>query len=342
MLEAKFDGICAQSDFQMPMRDIALNKWYDKVKEVGKEAMMAGKKLRSIRNYLYREGRALDVARWSYHFEDGSADDVLKALAVYRNYDGGFAHGLAPENQSKDSNPLAVWAAISFLREIDFAEGSMQILRKIFKYLEQSMEDGIWQAKISAESGAPSSAKNQNAFGYYPTAQFLGVILRFEEEEKQLYQRAIQNLSEMLQKIYSADYQMKSCELIDFLNLYRDLQAAGKTHLLPDDFESFLKTRLDATIERNKENYREDKNYTPPIYFIIGKKDFAYFGNEEICSFYARYVEDIVTEHGYWDIQNVSKESPIGNRAIRDLRSRLIVDNMLFIERIVKPFGVIS
>lgn len=303
---------------------------------------MAGKKLRSIRNYLYREGRALDVARWSYHFEDGSAEEVLKALAAYQNYDGGFAHGLAPENQSEDSNPLAAWTAISFLREIDFAEGSMQMLRKIFKYLEQSMKDGIWKAEILSESGAQTSAQGGNAFGYHPTAQFLGVILRFEEEGKPFYQRAIQSLSEMLQKIYSADYKMKSCELMDFLNLYRDLQAAGKTNLLPDDFEAFLKTRLDAMIERNKENYREDKNYTAPIYFIIGKKDFAYFGNEEICSFYARYVEDIVTEHGYWDIRNVSPQSPMTNRAIRDLRSRLIVDNMLFIERIVKPFGINS
>lgn len=302
---------------------------------------MAGKKLRSIRNYLYREGRALDVARWSYHFEDGSADEVLKALAAYQNYDGGFAHGLAPENRSENSNPLAVWAAISVLREIDFVQGSMQMLRKIFKYLEQSMQDGNWQAGLLLDSGNQNSTKEEVLFGYHPTAEFLGVILRFEENEKPLYQKAIRSLSEMLTKICSADYEMKSCELIDFLNLYRDLQAADKTHLLPDDFENFLKTRLDATIERSEKNYCEDNEYIPPIYYIVGKKDFAYVGNEEICSFYARYLEDIVTAHGYWDIRDSSQKDSMTNCAVGDLRSRLIVDNMLFIEHIVKPFGVI-
>ncbi|MDR2687532.1 MAG: hypothetical protein LBB75_07245 [Oscillospiraceae bacterium] len=38
-----------------------------------------------IRRWVYRYGRHLDVARWQYHFENGSAENVLEALSFYQN-----------------------------------------------------------------------------------------------------------------------------------------------------------------------------------------------------------------------------------------------------------------
>lgn len=46
------------------------------------------------RSFIYHNARPLDIARWQYHFEGGSNEAVLTALAAYQNEDGGFGHAL--------------------------------------------------------------------------------------------------------------------------------------------------------------------------------------------------------------------------------------------------------
>jgi len=46
------------------------------------------------RAFIYRNARSLDIARFQYHFENGSREAVLAALAAYQNGDGGFGHAL--------------------------------------------------------------------------------------------------------------------------------------------------------------------------------------------------------------------------------------------------------
>jgi len=49
----------------------------------------------------------LELARWQIHFEDGSRENVLQMLEVYQNEDGGFGHGLEPDNWKPNSTPIA-------------------------------------------------------------------------------------------------------------------------------------------------------------------------------------------------------------------------------------------
>lgn len=49
------------------------------------------------RKFIYKNARPLDLARWQYHFENGSREAVLQALQVYQNEDGGYGHGLEPD-----------------------------------------------------------------------------------------------------------------------------------------------------------------------------------------------------------------------------------------------------
>ena len=44
----------------------------------------------SAKNFIMDQGRALDQRRFEFHFEAGSANAVLAALASYQNDDGGF------------------------------------------------------------------------------------------------------------------------------------------------------------------------------------------------------------------------------------------------------------
>ena len=70
------------------------------------------------RKFIYKNARPVDLARWQYHFENGSREAVLQALQVYQNEDGGYGHGLEPDHWNPNSTPIAVWEACRILREL--------------------------------------------------------------------------------------------------------------------------------------------------------------------------------------------------------------------------------
>lgn len=81
------------------------------------------------KGFVYRNARPLDLALWKYHFENGSADEVLKILSFYQNEDGGFAYALEPDNWNTKSNPVATWAATQRLYEIEFCDKEHPIIK---------------------------------------------------------------------------------------------------------------------------------------------------------------------------------------------------------------------
>ena len=48
----------------------------------------------NARKFIYKNARPLDLARWQYHFENGSREAVLQALQFYQNEDGGYGLSL--------------------------------------------------------------------------------------------------------------------------------------------------------------------------------------------------------------------------------------------------------
>ena len=71
------------------------------------------------RGFMYRCSRPLELALWQYHFEGGSADNVLRALSFYQNADGGFGHALEADNWNPGSSPLTTQTAIDILFRLD-------------------------------------------------------------------------------------------------------------------------------------------------------------------------------------------------------------------------------
>ncbi len=304
---------------------------------------MAGKKLRSIREYLFRNGRYLDIARWNYHFENGSESEVLKALTVYQNLDGGFGHGLEPDLQNPNSNPIATWYAIQILRELNFPKLGSMIVEKIIDYLESSIniETKKWDAVIPSNNEYPHApwwhySEELDQSWYNPTAEFLGFIIRFADENSKIYGLALESLNQMLGVIMEENYEIEPHELVNVLNLYRDLIASKKIELVPGDFEKFIKEKVNLAIDRDESAYVEENYYTPPSSYINSKDDFTYAGNEEISRFYTEYIEDHVTEFGFWEINWDWNEDEMPENVIRDWTGIITVNNMLFIELIVK------
>lgn len=98
-----------------------------------------------VRSFIYRNARPLDLARWQYHFDKGSKEAVLTALACYQNTDGGFGHALEPDAWNPESSPVQTWAATEVLREISLTDRDHPIIQGILHYLAsgQDYADGF-------------------------------------------------------------------------------------------------------------------------------------------------------------------------------------------------------
>lgn len=70
--------------------------------------------------FIWKNARLLERRRFSYHFKNGSREDVLSALLAYQNADGGFGNALEPDIRCPESQPVACQHALEFLDEVGF------------------------------------------------------------------------------------------------------------------------------------------------------------------------------------------------------------------------------
>ena len=295
-----------------------------KVPKKGRRTI-AGKKLRSIRNHVFRYARALDVARWNFHFEDGSEKDVLKALAVYRNADGGFGHGLEPDLHDPESTPTGAWVDVRVLREIGFPEIAENLMRDLYDYLLplppfHTETDEIAQTVRSYYNEAPC----------HPTAELAGFILRTAEEGSVAKKHAEEVLKNLLPRV--ARQHPKGIDLSTLAALSEDLEAAGRNDLLPEGFHKWIGDQVYQSIEQNPSKYEQGGHLITPKYYIAGKDSPYYERNRAICDFYAGHLEDTVTNSGAWDIGRSAGKEERAHQAKRDWQGSLIVDNMLYLQ----------
>ena len=79
---------------------------------------LTGEAFESIRRWIYRNARPLDLARWRYHLEGGARSEVLLALSAYQNVDGGMGHALEADAWNPHSTPIQTRTAVAILREV--------------------------------------------------------------------------------------------------------------------------------------------------------------------------------------------------------------------------------
>ncbi len=108
-------------------------------------------------NFIYRNARPLDLARWQYHFENGSKEGVLTALSYYQNRDGGFGYALEADAWNPNSSPIQTWAATEILREIAFQDQEHPIIQGILKYLNSGKDFNgeFWYTVVRSNQDYP-------------------------------------------------------------------------------------------------------------------------------------------------------------------------------------------
>jgi hypothetical protein len=91
--------------------------------------------------FVLREARLLDRARFAFRFGDGRPSAVVVALAPYQNEDGGFGNALEPDIRGPSSQTVPV-------------EHALRILDELGQFDERIVGAACdWLASVSAEGG---------------------------------------------------------------------------------------------------------------------------------------------------------------------------------------------
>jgi len=146
------------------------------------------------RTFIYRNARPIDLARFQFLFERGSAEAVLTALATYQNEDGGFGHALEADCWNPNSAPIQTWAATEILVEVGHEDAEHSIVQGILRYLGSGADfDGrLWANEVPTNNDHPHAPwwhfgkPVSHEYDYNPTAALAGFILRFAARGSEL------------------------------------------------------------------------------------------------------------------------------------------------------------
>ena len=160
------------------------------------------------RRFVYKNARPLELAKWQYHFEDGSREAVLDTLACYQNTDGGFGYGLEPDYWNPHSSPSQTYEATEIIWEIGMEreDADHPVIQGILEYLSsgKEFEDNSWAHTIDTNNNYPhadwwhypyaswweDTPANRFSTDYNPTAGLAGFILYFEDPDTDFYDLA--------------------------------------------------------------------------------------------------------------------------------------------------------
>ncbi len=92
--------------------------------------------IKKIKEFIFKNGRLLERRLFSFFFENGNKDDVIKALVAYQNSDGGFGNGIEPDLLCPDSTAIGAETALYILDILELSNND--IVTKIAKWVINS------------------------------------------------------------------------------------------------------------------------------------------------------------------------------------------------------------
>lgn len=269
------------------------------------------------KTYVDRNARPLDLMRWKFHFEKGSATQVLEALAAYQNEDGGFGHGLEPDSFNPESAPIQTWCATELLYEIGHTDGQHAIVKGILNYLDSGKDyrDGYWLAEIPSNNDYPHApwwSYEENSieeWGYNPTIALAGFALRYAKEETSLYAKAKMIAKTAVKEFLKGNVIqndmhelacfLRFCDYVELADQEKE-QGLGKEIQL-EEVKSLCAAYVKKSICKNIEEW--STTYTAyPSNFMMSRTSSLYEENKELADYECKFILDQQLEDGSYSI----------------------------------------
>ncbi len=140
--------------------------------------------------FMYRNAKPLDLARFQYHFENGSKEAVMRALAFYQNKDGGFGHAVEADCWNPNSIPLHSNTASEIIRQIDFEDANHPVIQGLLKWYAsgEHFNGKSWAITVESNNRYPhapwwhTESVSSCHTDYNGTAQIAGFIVRYAKK----------------------------------------------------------------------------------------------------------------------------------------------------------------
>jgi AraC-like DNA-binding protein len=283
----------------------------------GLKMRVSNTEFQTIRNWIYRNARPLDLARWKYHFEEGSREEVINVLSAYQNPDGGFGNGIEADSWNKNSSPISTGTVIEILKEIGFADQKHFMIREMLRYFDETLDfvGDYWLSSTITNNDYPHAPwwthPNNVSYdwGYNPTAMIAGFVIGFADHHTSLYKKA--------EKIAMAAVEKYLNGVMENGAAYDSVKREGELkclHYLAESLETSnwiqeekiiqlkdrLIERLDLYIEKDASKWT---GYCcRPSMLIASPDSMFYKGNEAIVDEELAFLLKNRNQDGVWDI----------------------------------------
>lgn len=260
--------------------------------------------------FMYQYARPLDLARWQYHFENGTKDNVLAALRMYQNEDGGFGYGLEGDCFNPNSSPIQTWVATEILREINYTDNAHPIIAGIIKYLSSGLDfdngHKQWLNSVPSNNDFPHAIwwtyrEGEVEFKYNPTACLAGFFIKYGDKKCEFYNTAVKIAREAYQfwitNMPYSEPHITTC----FIRLYEYCLDAKLEIADMDEFKQKLITQVKYELSGAADKWETDY-VCMPSNFIKTKDSIFYSTNTELIAKECEFIVKQQLEDGPFTI----------------------------------------
>lgn len=261
------------------------------------------------RQYVYRHARPVDLARWQYHFEGGSRENVLHALGFYQNEDGGFGHGLEADNLNPASSPITTLTAADILEEIGAEDAAHPIIQGMLRYLDSGdsfdREHNQWLNTIPTNNDYPHACwwgyDGKDDFRYNPTAGLAAFILRYADPATALWAKGLEIAKEATGWFLAGNGNGERHVVGCFLPLHDALKQRVPDATDLSALAAALREQVHASITQETEKWAVEYVTKPSAFRITPESPF-YADNAEAARYECRFIREMQSEDGSWPI----------------------------------------
>lgn len=296
------------------------------------------------KTFMYRNARPLDLARFQYHFENGSKQNVMNVLSYYQNEDGGCGHAIEADCWNPKSTPLHTGGASDIIREIDFTDRNHPLIQGLLKwYTSEAYFNGHhWSITVESNNEYPhapwwhTESVSSCHTNYNSTAQIAGFMVCYAERDSEAFKLGLRVVREAITALSPTDLQdMGTC--VCYVRMKEYIEKANIKELI--SYEE-LSQKLHQAVNKLicKDTSQWGGYVCKPLAFLNSKDSEYYLDNKEIADYQCEHIINTQLEDGSWDIPWSWDDYPDEWAISKNWwKGQVIIENLLYL----KGFGVI-
>ncbi len=216
--------------------------------------------LEKARGFIEENGRQLEIARFHFEFNEGPIADVLEALRVFQNPDGGFGCALEPDLRAQESSALCTSIALQTLRSLGIPAENLLVSNSIeFLLAELNEEQLSWRIIPASADQSPRAPwwyqkgrKEQfELFSLNPTSEILGYLYDYQSN---VPSEVVERISE---RVYSEIMSLEKIEMHDLLCCLRLLKSENLSEPFRDQLSSKICTLVEEAICCDQDGWKD-------------------------------------------------------------------------------------